>query len=453
MKAYLEISIGSTDDTTRPAKLQLVLNDKTCPRSVLNFTTLLSRQSPEGYKGSSFHRLIPKFMIQGGDFTHNDGTGGVSIYGDSFPDENFIHSHEGRGILAMANSGKDTNGSQFYITFRATRHLDGKHVVFGHVDMEDEDSVKLLDKLERIRTGSGDAPSVPIRIVGGEVVKKVLVERKITKLTSMVTNSDGDEINLEDDEAGEDESTPQTLAQEEHTEESEELPPNNSKKSKLQDRLRKLKMKINQSRQLNHKEVLTEGERIGSKDAKDRHRKQTAKQEKQRKEKDWSQVHSKALSKAALSSIDEMNKKGILQFSQSGNDALRQAQKKAEIREKNMFSVNDHFNPEGQYRNYERSLNSVRSEHLDTSTLQSNPDEIESNRERRRERDGAKRLASELHRRAAKADKRKQKEMDFEGDDVSFINKRNKHFNEKINRTYDKHTAEIKKNLERGTAL
>jgi len=451
MKAYLKISIGNTGNNS-PAKLQIVLNDKTCPRSVLNFTTLLSRQSPEGFKGSSFHRLIPKFMIQGGDFTNNDGTGGVSIYGDSFPDENFIHSHEGRGILAMANSGRDTNGSQFFITFRATRHLDGKHVVFGHVDMDDEDSVQLLDRLERIRTGSGDVPSVPIQIIGGEVVKKVLAESKSNNSIPAVKISDGDEIDLDDDEVGEGASTPQTSAREEHTE-SEELPSNNSKKSKLQDRLRKLKMKINQSRQLNHKEVLTEGERIGSKDAKDRHRKQTAKQEKQRKEKDWSQVHSKALSKASSSSSDEMNKKGLVQFSQSGNDALRQAQKKADIREKNMYSVNDHFNPEGQYRNYERSLNSVRSEHLDTSTLHSNPDEIESNRERRRERDGAKRLAAEFHRRGAKADKRKQKEMDFEGDDVSFINKRNKHFNEKINRTYDKHTAEIKKNLERGTAL
>merc|ERR1711957_1138063 len=131
------------------------------------------------------------------------------------------------------------------ITFRATRHLDGKHVVFGHVDMDDEDSVQLLDRLERIRTGSGDVPSVPIRIIGGEVVKKVLAESKSNNSIPAVKISDGNEIDLDDDEVGEGASTPQTSAREEHTE-SEELPSNNSKKSKLQDRLRKLKMKINQ---------------------------------------------------------------------------------------------------------------------------------------------------------------------------------------------------------------
>ena len=128
MKAYLAISVGNEAGNGKAAeskKLQLILHDRTCPRTVLNFTTLLSRTSPHGYVNSTFHRLIPRFMIQGGDFTKNDGTGGRSIYandddnnGDDvhFADENFIHGHDGRGVLSMANSGRDTNGSQFFIT-------------------------------------------------------------------------------------------------------------------------------------------------------------------------------------------------------------------------------------------------------------------------------------------------------------------------------------------------
>lgn len=147
--------------------VKFLLYNEVVPKTTENFRQLCTGEKGQGksgkplhYKGSKFHRVIHDFMMQGGDFTRGNGTGGESIYGEKFADENFQLKHTKLGLLSMANAGKNTNGSQFFITTAITSWLDGKHVVFGEVIGNWE----LIKNLGKCKCGSNDLPKAEIKI-------------------------------------------------------------------------------------------------------------------------------------------------------------------------------------------------------------------------------------------------------------------------------------------------
>ncbi|CAH8430243.1 unnamed protein product [Heterobilharzia americana] len=159
---FFDVTVGGQEI----GRMQFELFQDIVPKTVENFRQFCTGEYrkdgvPTGYKGTSFHRIIKDFMVQGGDFINGDGTGSFSIYGGvQFADENFHLKHCTCGMLSMANSGRDTNGCQFFITCAPCDFLDGKHVVFGRI----VDGMLVLKKIENVPTGANNRPKVPVLI-------------------------------------------------------------------------------------------------------------------------------------------------------------------------------------------------------------------------------------------------------------------------------------------------
>jgi len=415
--------------------LKLNTYPEVVPKTCANFTELVRTR----YRGTKFHRIIKGFMAQGGDYELGNGRGGKSIYGPNFDDENFDLNHKGRGVLSMANSGRNTNGSQFFICFRAAPHLNGKHVVFGSVDMADKENCLVLDALESVCTSPSDnRPLVDVTVSDCGIISNWGAIDALPN--GQPNNNDDQEIDIEEDHEGEDGDEDGGKVIMNSVQENDKIQESESKKmNPLQQRLFNLKMKMNQSRRLNRTEVLSEGARLGSDEGKAAEARRLRGMERKTKKANWKKFSERTGGDASKSYLYETTVK-----------SLAKATKKSERAISNHFEVTDTYNPEGQHRAYERNLKNLRkgtdgTKNTDTyDPLSGNYDDSKSTNT-----EGARILALELQ---SRSEKLKKRELEI-GGDVDYINKRNKKFNEKIERNYGKYTAEIKQNLERGTAL
>mmetsp|Transcript_11143 Transcript_11143/g.15499 ORF Transcript_11143/g.15499 Transcript_11143/m.15499 type:complete len:448 (-) Transcript_11143:103-1446(-) len=439
-KVYFDIRIGSKD----AGRLVFELFKDSCPKTAENFRCLCTGEKGYGattrkklqFRQTIFHRVIKGFMAQGGDFSRSDGTGGESIYGGTFNDENFLHRHFGAGMLSMANCGPNSNGSQFFITFRSTPHLNDKHVVFGRLT----EGMELLRRIEEVPTSSGDRPLTDVIIAEcGEVSSDM--ETSVKKKKKLPID---EEIDLGLDDSDEDEGEEEKKQEEAaKTEKKDEIGFSSvggggKPLSERQKKLQALRLKMNAGRKDNRKQAVEEKQRLtgGEKGkAKKKNLERWKEYEKKKKE----------LEAAGL----DPDQFKFLTDTAAGHEASEKVRKKKE-KNKASFGWNV-FNQDALYKGYKKRLAQVpKGRH--------NGDEVRGEGSLKWGSDKPPEhmidhMVAELEATQERRRKFSRRRAHYNEADIDYINERNRVFNKKVKRAYDPYTVEIRQNLERGTAL
>lgn len=431
---FLDIQVGN-----RPlGRLVFELYANTTPKTAENFRSLctgergISVQSNKSlsYKMCKFHRLISGFMVQGGDITRGDGTGGESIYGEKFPDENFLRTHDTPGLLSMANSGPNTNGSQFFITFRDTPHLNNRHVVFGKL----RDGMEVLQVMENVSTDANDCPRAEVIISNCGQLGQALF---LTEDNSNVLEGTN-ELNStkEEDDFAQGRATVLNEDEESNNYPTKELIEEQMVgMTPAQQRLFKLHLKINQGRKLNQMETEKEYKRINDPSF--------ARRERVLERHHRQEGYSHQNTEPSMDRTSQMTAADCEQL---------QIVKAAKNRNRASFGW-EAFTKEAGYRAYSKRLAKL-PEGADSSSSSDNSNPLNYGKAGTKvSENGLNRMVNELNRQQESRLKYSRRRAAHDATTVDHISDKNEHFNKKLKRTFDKYTVEIRQNLERGTAL
>mmetsp|Transcript_20406 Transcript_20406/g.26466 ORF Transcript_20406/g.26466 Transcript_20406/m.26466 type:complete len:418 (-) Transcript_20406:17-1270(-) len=410
---FFEIDVGS-----RPAgRVEMELYTDIVPRTAQNFLCLCTGElGPKlCYAGSPIHRIIRDFMIQGGDIVKRDGTGSISIFGETFDDENFRMKHDRPFLLSMANAGKDTNGSQFFLTVRPTPHLDGKHVVFGHIVKGQQ----VVLAISNLATDAQDRPKVSVEIsASGQVEHDIVSIQHRSEDFDKIQLSSSPQQQVEADDPDEDDDFRE-----------ESAITSGTNMNDRERRLFKIRLALNRSRKANAQALKDDKRRkahVNSTNIEERKIYET----KQKRE-----LEVRGLSSEQAYLID------------STHNALRR-QNALDRKQKNKVAAFgwEMYNQDTQTRAYDKRLDDL------PISIPDGNDGSDEEASQEVKPEAVDRMVVELEAKQKRAGASLRRRRDT-GTDVDYINKRNKHFNQKIKRAFDSYTTEIRQNLERGTAI
>jgi cyclophilin family peptidyl-prolyl cis-trans isomerase len=459
-KVFFDIHIGK-----RPAgRIEFELFADICPKTSENFRSLCTGErgiSPTSkklmhYKGCCFHRIISGFMAQSGDFVHGNGQAGDSIYSGKFADENFTKTHDEAGLLSMANSGPNTNGCQFFITFRDTPHLDGRHVVFGKIIC----GMNILKMMEIVATDGNDCPRSPVIIADcGQVLANIdITSVKVAQSLSLPVavssaplkesqsskNKDSaNHITSTSGDIGGGGGQDETKAEGEKELTEAEVEQQMAGMTDTEKRLFKLRLRINQGRKANKQESEREYKRLTD-----------GRFDKRERDKEWAE--------SAAEREEHMKAAGVKKSEAFLLETAEQSQRKQEQRDRKQDNKAtfgwEAFTVEANYKAYSKRLAKLPSYagavqvEQGGKTLEGNP-LMYGKLGRDVGQDGLNRLQQDMEQREKQRDTFSRRRATPSSVNIDSINDKNEHFNKKLKRAFDKYTVEIRQNLERGTAL